>query len=368
MSTTTIHGPGDLIAALPALLGAIPSDEVVVVGIGPRGEVLHAAVVDRVDLCLPELAPATVPHIVDGLIAAGVTHALLVSWTDLEVGTPCPAIDELTPHLHRMDLEVAAWVTDGRRYWSTACDDPRCCPPAGRPVPAVATAATAARASTRVSHRSDRPHVGVEEKRRATRAGQRWARRRERGRDEWCRQSWSHLAATLDGDADGLEWGKALAALQDVRVRDATIVRWLGASDTVVVDVLDGRQSEGVHRLMDGALRPGSARVPDVETIATAHEWCDRAEAYSRRSAAAVIHALRAVLYWWEADLGAAAVHAHRAIELDSGYTLAMLLEEMCTLGLTPGWRRRRDGERSSGVRPRNGGDRERIDPYRRYT
>ncbi|GMA33950.1 hypothetical protein [Demequina litorisediminis] len=137
-----------------------------------------------------------------------------------------------------------------------------------------------------------------------------------------------------------MTWGKAVASLQDVRVRDALIVHWLGATADVVDDVLVGRASEGVHRVMDGALRPGHAATPDAAVLAQAFEWCARALRVTRSRDRAVIHALEAVLAWWSADIRRAATFARDALACDAGYTLAILVAEMCAVGLGPGWQR----------------------------
>ncbi|WP_084130527.1 DUF4192 domain-containing protein [Demequina sp. NBRC 110055] len=340
MNSTTIHGPGELIASLPVLLGAAPRDAVIVIGTGHADELLTAVSIPRVDLCVPELSPETAPTLARDLVDAGVLRAAVVSWSDLEPGSACPALSELLPVLECAGVDVMAWVTDGATYWGEECGDVGCCPPHGRPVPTrPVVVERRARALARHTPTS-RPAVPSETKKRAARAADRWRRHQEMERDEWCQRAWGFVQASMATDVSAPQWGKAIASLDDVRVRDALIVRWLGASPTVVRDVLQGRQSRAVHRVMDGALRPGSTAVPDDDVIDAARQWCVEATAHARRRDRAPLYALAAVLAWWQADLVTSRECAHEALACDPGYTLAMLLREMCEMGLGPGWQR----------------------------
>ncbi|MFV0285976.1 MAG: DUF4192 family protein, partial [Demequina sp.] len=93
MDTTTLHGPGEFIAALPGLLGRTPEEEVVVIGLDARGMVVCAASVDTADLAVPELSPRVAPLLARDLAEAGVRRAMAVSWTDASPGQWCPALD-----------------------------------------------------------------------------------------------------------------------------------------------------------------------------------------------------------------------------------------------------------------------------------
>ncbi|WP_159449332.1 DUF4192 family protein [Demequina sp. NBRC 110051] len=352
MTTSTIRNPGDLIAALPAMLGEEPHDAVIVLGTAKDGEVLAAVKVDRVDLCVPELSPDTGAALARDLAFAGADRAIVVSWSDLAPGAGCPALDEIMPCLRLEGIDAHAWVTDGNHYWAGLCMDPDCCPPDERPAPQVAPVPRGPRVTVdgwrgNVVH--DRAvQVTGNDKRRASRAADRWSHHRDDDRDAWCRQGWSELEATVDGEAEPPIWGRCIAAAQDVRVRDAVIVMWLGGSPSVIWDVLEGRASRGVHAVMEGALRPGSATLPEPGVCVAALEWTSQAMAYARLRERAVFHALRAVVMWWSDDLAAARREAMRALGCDDGYTLAMLLIDMCDLGLRPGWRRGADGRPSA--------------------
>ncbi|WP_284327136.1 DUF4192 family protein [Demequina litorisediminis] len=73
MDTTTLHGPGEFIAALPGLLGRTPEEEVVVIGLDGRGMVVCAASVDSADLAVPELSPRVAPLLAGDLAARSTT-------------------------------------------------------------------------------------------------------------------------------------------------------------------------------------------------------------------------------------------------------------------------------------------------------
>lgn len=373
MTTSTIRNPGDLIAALPAMLGEKPHDAVIVLGTARDGEVLAAVKVDRVDLCVPELSPDTAAVVARDLALAGAARAIVVSWSDLAPGAGCAALDEIMPFLRLEGIDAHAWVTDGGHYWPGLCADPECCPPDERPAPRVAAVPHVTQVTVDRWRHGGLGHdpvveVSRNDKRSANRGADRWAAKRAEDRDWWCRESWQHVDVTSEGDAEPPTWGRCIAGIQDVRVRDAIIVMWLGGSPSVIRDVLEGRASTGVHAVMEGALRPGSATVPQPEVCDAALEWSVQALAYARVRERAAIHALRAVVLWWGDDLAGARRAAARALECDDGYTLAMLLAEMCDLGLRPGWRRgSHTGSSASSPTEENGSVGERIAPNRRY-
>ncbi|WP_084078609.1 DUF4192 family protein [Demequina sp. NBRC 110057] len=340
METTTILGPGELIAALPDMLGYTPTEAVVVVALDRGGMVLCAAAVDSVDLAIPELAPSIGPILARDLAEAGTRRAIAVSWSDAAPGAVCPELEELAPDLRAVGIEPCLWATDGDRYWSPECHDDECCPVEGRPLPRGEWG-SGGRAAARARHRSSRarPVASDAQRRSARRAADRWWRRRSEDREAWCLRAWD-LTIGCGPDSDAPAWGKTIASLQDVRVRDALIVRWLGAEAAVVADVLTGTASEGVHRVMDGALRPGSATVPSAAQIGEGLRWCHEGATYARRTERAVLHALCAVLYWWADDLTASREAAADALDCDPSYSLALLVAQMCDRGLAPGWRR----------------------------
>ena len=144
-TTLRVRDPGDLIEAIPYLLGFHPTDSVVVVGLdGVRVGV--TARVDLAELADRSVLPATMRIIAD----SGATHAVAViydaSCAD-PVRRPLPhrdRIDELRECTARarIDLVDALLVVRGR-WWSYICTDDDCCPPEGSDVPGDASPAAA---------------------------------------------------------------------------------------------------------------------------------------------------------------------------------------------------------------------------------
>lgn len=137
-----LAGPGNLIAAIPHLLGFPPEQSLVLVGLsGARARV---GITMRADLPgdgldhapeVEELQP-----LVEALLRDGAAACLAM------VITECPDDDGVAPYIDlvaRLDealfeggLEVSDIVLVRAGCWrSYLCPDPRCCPVAGTPVP-----------------------------------------------------------------------------------------------------------------------------------------------------------------------------------------------------------------------------------------
>lgn len=142
--TLTVRSTGDLIAAVPYLLGFHPADSIVVVAMRDR-RVVFAARADlpgaaRADLPggdPPGDTPgAGVPEVAAYLTAVverqGVQSVTLIGYG--VAGRVTPVIDALRAAFDRAGRQVldALRVTDGR-YWSYLCENPECCPPDGVP-------------------------------------------------------------------------------------------------------------------------------------------------------------------------------------------------------------------------------------------
>jgi len=125
--------PDALLAAIPHMLGFYPSHSLVVIGLtGKRNSV---RVTFRYDLPEPSdaaLAEDIAGHAASVLSAQRLHAAVLVGY-----GPATLVIPVLVPVVHRL---LAAGVepvevlrAEAGRYWSVLCEDPACCPPAGRP-------------------------------------------------------------------------------------------------------------------------------------------------------------------------------------------------------------------------------------------
>lgn len=123
---------GDLLSAVPYLLGFHPTESIVVVGFD--GKRLTFAV--RVDLPGADTDPpdrdALAAHIASVLSRQDIDAVTVIGYgPDRSVA---PAVASVSAALDRSGLKVLDLlrVADGR-YWSYVCDDPGCCSPDGNP-------------------------------------------------------------------------------------------------------------------------------------------------------------------------------------------------------------------------------------------
>jgi hypothetical protein len=139
-----VREPGDLIEAIPYLLGFHPRESLVVVGLdGDR--VCVTARVDLSELADAGVLPATVRIMRDGGARRVVAVVYEASATVVERHAlpQREVIGALGDYLDSagVDLVDALLVVAGR-WWSYACDD-ACCPPEGREIPGDASPAAA---------------------------------------------------------------------------------------------------------------------------------------------------------------------------------------------------------------------------------
>ncbi|WP_188959519.1 DUF4192 domain-containing protein, partial [Modestobacter marinus] len=146
--------PGELVAALPYLLGFPPHESLVLVGLrgsAGRGVGLTA----RVDLPAPAHRGPVVAGLVRALLTDGATAAVLVvvSEADDELAPavirhrgPTPdgsrdlahrdLVHDVVLALHAVDVRVGqALLVRRGRWWSYDCAEPCCAPEAGTPLP-----------------------------------------------------------------------------------------------------------------------------------------------------------------------------------------------------------------------------------------
>lgn len=128
-----ISSPGELIAAVPYLLGFVPADSLVVVVLGgARHEVV---LVQRGDL--GGLTPGVQAQLAGAARRSGGDSAALILFGAVgEQATAWSVGSRLEAEGVRL-LDVLR-VHDGR-WTSLLCDDPSCCPPGGRPLPEAGT-------------------------------------------------------------------------------------------------------------------------------------------------------------------------------------------------------------------------------------
>lgn len=133
-----VSGPADLLDALPRMLGYRPADSLVLVALRPPRS--RIALTIRIDLPPPEGAVACAGMLAGHAERNGATSAILILYDDAaDPGRRDPwragLVEAVRAELtgRGMALTDALLVSRGRwRSW--LCDDPRCCPPAGRPL------------------------------------------------------------------------------------------------------------------------------------------------------------------------------------------------------------------------------------------
>ena len=129
----TVKSPGDLITAVPYLLGFHPSESLVMLGLDGS----HVVVTIRVDLAAAATDPGSVASAVSGMQRGGATRFVVIVF-DLDA----PRIGDELPW-EALALEVSGIVVDlgcevadallvaEGRYWSYVCFGAGCCPAEG---------------------------------------------------------------------------------------------------------------------------------------------------------------------------------------------------------------------------------------------
>ncbi|MDK3256471.1 DUF4192 domain-containing protein [Blastococcus capsensis] len=266
-----ISDPGEVVAALPHLLGFHPRESVVLVGLGgPTGGRVGLTV--RGDLPSTGATGTAARQLVASLRSDAPTAALLVVVSDdpddfdpgagdeetggLVLGTQLPhrpLVHELLLALSAADLPVRDVLLVRRgRWWSYDCPYPCCAPGAGTPLPggvselavaAVATGQVVATDRAALSARIAAPPGARGGMRAACArvAARRTARRRVVGPEVLADESWAALVRAVarcrpgpggDGPLEDHEVADLLWALRDPQVRDSALQLALGADAT----------------------------------------------------------------------------------------------------------------------------------------
>lgn len=130
-----LTGPGQLAAALPALLGFVPTESLVALSLhGPRQRL---GLVARVDLPPAGHVERVVDDVLRALAGDGADLALVVLVTQAPGQRPHAAVAEaVRTGVARHDLRLGElMLLRADRWRSYLCSNTGCCPPAGRPLP-----------------------------------------------------------------------------------------------------------------------------------------------------------------------------------------------------------------------------------------
>lgn len=316
----SVGSPGDLIAAVPYLLGFHPADSLVVVAL--RGScVIFAA---RSDLPAPG-APADQVRSLSGYVASVVARqggdATMIIGYGPE-SSVAAVLSDAAQALADRGLKVieALRVHDGR-FWSCLCTDARCCPPGGtRFDPAASPVAAAATYAG---------HVALPDRSALV--------RRLAPVDGAARES-MRLAARRAGE----RIGRLLAAAPTADVLGGRVLR--AAGEEAVTELLERGRSGG--RPTDDQVAWSSLLLTHVPVRDFAWRragdgswqldlWSD----IVRRAEPKHVPAPACLLAFaaWRAGQGALAnVALDRALAEDPRYSLALLLREAFDQGLPP--------------------------------
>ncbi|HEV7205645.1 MAG TPA: DUF4192 domain-containing protein [Jatrophihabitans sp.] len=158
-----ISGPGELLQAVPYLLGFHPLASLVLVGLDRHRLVVTA----RLDLI--DTDPPTVAHAVDTMRRGGAQQFVAAIYDDAarpDRGEPMLPRDALAARVQAEVLDQDGEVVDvllvsRGRWWSYRCQEAECCPPQGREIPASPSAFAAAATYAGVVALPDRAALGA---------------------------------------------------------------------------------------------------------------------------------------------------------------------------------------------------------------
>lgn len=381
MTTISLRGPVDLLAALPFQLGYHPDNAVVVVAMSGRTVVF----IQRLDL--PE--PQEVSWAVDVLLAPLLRHrpdgVFLVGYEHVE-GASGPLLIALRESCEGADVSVRdVLVVRAGRWFAPWCDE-GCCPaegallPAPHEVPAVADFVGMERSALPSREALDgqlAPDPGVQaavarECRRLAPSPKR-SKAKRRGSssggaeavltsaEEVAERALDVWAMVCDVGAgrpplEGLsnkELAMLAVSLRDVHFRDA-LIAWI-CPGALPLDILPGPLGEAVTRALPVPAwdrtaaryrtaargRPSVPREPDgTDSYVAAQRFESRLRWLCRATPPADLPAMLTLLAnftWWRGDGAAARTALDRALDLDPDYRLAHLLMRMLDLALRPG-------------------------------
>ncbi len=336
-----LSDPGELIATIPLMLGFLPADSVVVVGLSASGTMRPMLRADAADFAIADGAQALARVVAAQLARSGAVRAILVGFGDeIALGGDCAVVmarQALTAHVEVVD----AWAVAHGRYRSPECVDPRCCPDAGRavpPPPEVIARAFAAR-----SHGAQGLAKGPTDRRRkAQRACDRsWAGRtndivrwRQQRVEAWRTALRAAANNELPSDAD---IGKLAAGLRDVVVRDAIVIDLVPGEGSVADSLCVDPSAPGVREALSVMLLPASAIAPQAGVLDALETLVARVPWLCPHDIAPAMTVL-GLARWWHGDESGAAHAVALALADNPRYRLAELIQCAIDAHMPPGW------------------------------
>jgi hypothetical protein len=320
-TTLRVRDPGDLIEAIPYLLGFHPRDSLVVVGL----DGIRVGVTARVDLA--ELADVSVvPSTLRIIGNGGATRAVAVIYDDSFSGDALPhrqLVDSVAESAAEVQVEVVdALLVGRRRWWSYLCADPGCCPIEGREVPGDASPAAATATYAGLVALSGRealsaclqPHDDV-----------------TRSRLEPLLAEQEHAAMTAVLDGRGQRYERSVKRAIFAAARDADESLFPGRSGSLADEVV----CRFAVALSETSIRDAVWLAVDQRRLDGRALWREiSCRVPSPYDAAALF--LYGWASWREGSGPSASIAVERALASDPGYTAAELLRGALAHGLDP--------------------------------
>lgn len=369
--TIRTDDPRELLALVPYQLGFQPRESVVLLSIrAPRSRIGLVARADLADVAKPSRGAQLSRNLIANLAADGARRALVVLYTaeDLQrgdvFGRPTAGVRcvrNLRAAADGVLEDLDFWVVAPGGYYALGCSDRECCPLGGRALRdlqatrigaqmvldgvqvvesredlvRIRPAAPAARKSAR------RARVRWDARGRGASTGTQMYRWRRDGLSLWraelARALRQPSGDTASGPPASTVVGKLQAALDDVLVRDAVLLTFVGA-DRVADRVAAGDTGPDVGRALGAMLDPARGTPPERARCAAVRSLLEELVSYAPRGRHGPALTLLAVLSWWEGDGVRARVLVERALVADPAYRLAALIDEALMIGMPPGW------------------------------
>lgn len=152
-----MRSPGEIVSAVPFLLGFVPEDSLVAISLRDK----RLGLTSRLDLA--DVEPLVLELLIGALQRDGATAVILVAFGACREAT-APVLEQARDALLAADLDVVddISVIDGR-WFHEGCTQARCCPPAGTPVADHDQApSTLALSTTTGGYRADRATLAAE--------------------------------------------------------------------------------------------------------------------------------------------------------------------------------------------------------------
>ncbi|NCT90015.1 DUF4192 family protein [Cellulomonas sp. APG4] len=384
--TITTRDVRELLSLIPFQLGFRPEESVALLSLrGSRGSTGLVARVDLADLADADDGARVARQLVHHLVEDGARRLLVAVYSERATGpVPDPdvarAVDVVREAADHFVDDVGVWAVGTQVFHEHGCTEPGCRDALPRSVHELESTEVSARmvalgASVATSRDSLRvaDTATATARRSARRARSRWAARGLGARSEddvrrWRRDGlevWAHEldrataevggavargVATGEGSGRGPHgWappaavvlGRLQAALDDVLVRDAVLLRLVPGTERLGERVVAGDAGPEVGAALQVIVDPVRGRRPEEARVAGARALLGAVSAHAARGTHVPSVTLLGVLAWWEGDGARAAVLLEQALAEDPGHRLARLVQEAIDHGMPPGWLRR---------------------------